>query len=155
MFDLILLKPVLVGLHLGFAILGIDAFVWLLGEYVADSKSLLRHRLAAIIGVGAFLISWMIGGYYYVMYYGSIVKPIILKGAAPWAHEVAMEAKEHIFLFLIPLALTAFMLTLVNPNELTKLSLKKPAMRLAGLIAGLGLLIGAMGYIISAAARWG
>src|SRR3989344_9378428 len=98
--------PVLIGLHLGFAILGIDAFLWLLGEFVADAVSIRRRVWAAAIGLAGFIFTWIIGGYYYVVYYGKLVKPTILKGMAPWAHAIAMEAKEHIFLFVVPLALT-------------------------------------------------
>src|SRR3989344_4812970 len=89
-------KPILIGLHLGFAILGIDAFLWFLGEVVANAESVRRRVIAAFIGLVSFVITWIIGGYYYVKFYGSLVKPIIKAGSAPWAHAIAMEAKEHI-----------------------------------------------------------
>src|SRR3989338_3609359 len=94
-------KPVLIGLHLGFAILGIDAFLWLLGEVAARTQSTRRRSAAALLGIVGFLGSWIAGGYYYVVTYGPLVKPIIKGGSAPWAHAIVMEAKEHIFLFLI------------------------------------------------------
>ncbi|MBI2064004.1 MAG: hypothetical protein HYT65_03380 [Candidatus Yanofskybacteria bacterium] len=148
-------KPVLIGLHLGFAIVGIDAFLWYLGELAGKSQNHTRIRWASIIGVTGFALSWLAGGYYYVVNYGKLVKPIILKGTAPWAHAIAMEAKEHIFLFIIPLALTAVFLTFLGKEDFEKNNLRRVTMVLAGLIAGLGLAIGAMGFIISAAARWG
>ena len=148
-------KPVLIGLHLGFAIVGIDAFLWYLGELAANSGHRRRLQWASIIGLAGFVGSWLTGGYYYIANYGKLVKPVILKGTAPWAHAIAMEAKEHIFLFIIPLAVTALILAFVDKEEFEKFKLRKTAMLLAGLIAGLGLAIGAMGFIISAAARWG
>lgn len=92
-------NPVLIGLHLGFAIVGIDAFFWYLGEVVVDSIRRARLRIAAGIGLFGFIASWFFGGFYYVNYYGGLVKLVIKSGAAPWAHSVFMETKEHIFCF--------------------------------------------------------
>ncbi|MDZ4231292.1 MAG: hypothetical protein U1C52_00665 [Patescibacteria group bacterium] len=148
-------KPVLIGLHLGFAIIGIDAFLWLLGKLRGDSGSQKSMIVTAAIGVLSFIASWLAGGYYYVVYYGSLVKPVIKAGLAPWAHNVAMETKEHIFLFIIPLAVTTLLITLLNKEELLKFKLRGSAIWLSVSVAGLGLLIGVMGFMISAAARWG
>ncbi|MBI2096914.1 MAG: hypothetical protein HYT40_02040, partial [Candidatus Sungbacteria bacterium] len=96
-------KPVLIGLHLGFAIIGIDAFLWLLGKLKGGGGSQKSRIVTAAVGVLAFIASWLAGGYYYVVYYGTLVKPVIKSGAASWAHNIIMETKEHIFLFVIPL----------------------------------------------------
>src|SRR3989344_5853312 len=147
-------KPLLVGLHLVFAILAIDGFIWLFGELLARSGHRGRIMFSAVLGIVGFALSWLIGGYYYVTYYGPIVKPIIKAGTAPWAHAIAMEAKEQIFLFLIPMAVTAFFLSRLNAVELKTFGLRPRAVILLVLIAGIGLSLGLMGYIISAAARW-
>ena len=148
-------KPVLIGLHLGFAIIGIDAFLWLLGKLKDDSGSQKSRVVTAVVGVLAFIASWFAGGYYYVVYYGVLVKPVIKSGTAPWAHNIIMETKEHIFLFVIPLAVTVFYITLLPKEEIERLELRRVTLWLCGVVAFLGLLIGAMGFIISAAARWG
>ncbi|HEY4484429.1 MAG TPA: hypothetical protein VI978_01765 [Candidatus Paceibacterota bacterium] len=150
-------KPVLIGMHLGFAIVGIDAFLWYLGELATKSRSEKRKglKLAAIAGIIGFALSWLAGGYYYVVYYGKLVKPVIKAGTAPWAHAVAMEAKEHIFLFILPLAVTALILALLDKKEFENHNLRRISMLLAGVIVFLSLAIGGMGFIISAAARWG
>ena len=148
-------KPVLIGLHLGFAILAIDAFLWLLGEVVADAGSIRRRLIAAGVGLAGYILTWVIGGYYYVKFYGPLVKPIIKAGSAPWAHAIAMEAKEHIFLFAIPIAITVYFLARFNADELRTLGLRRNLVGLTGIAAGLGLSFGVMGFIISAAARWG
>ena len=148
-------KPVLIGLHLGFAILGIDAFLWLLGEIVADAGSLRRRTTAAALGLVGFVLTWLLGGYYYVKFYGPLVKPIIKAGNAAWAHAIVMETKEHIFLFAIPIAVTIYLLARLDANELRLLGLRRGFLRVTVIAAGLGLSLGVMGFIISAAARWG
>lgn len=153
--SLIVSKPVLIGLHLGAAIIGIDAFLWLLGEVIAGAGSGRRRIIAAYVGISGFALAWIIGGYYYVTYYGPLVKPVIKAGNAPWAHGIAMEAKEHVFLFAIPLAVTILLLARVGENELKSLKLRKGMIGLIAILVGLGFSVGAFGFIISAAARWG
>ena len=79
-----------------------------------------------------------------------MVKIIIKEVLAPWAHAIAMEAKEHIFLLIVPLAITVLLAARSSDQ-----AIRRPAMWLAVLIAAIGLSLGAMGFIISAAARWG
>ena len=149
-------KPALIGLHLGFAIIGIDAFLWLFGKLRGHGDQSQRGLIAtAIVGVFSFAASWIFGGYYYVIHYGTLVRPIIKSGEVPWAHNIVMEVKEHIFLFIIPLAMTALFITLLDSETMERLKLRKLAGYLALTIALLGLLIGAMGFIVSMAARWG
>jgi hypothetical protein len=152
---LLTMKPLLIGLHLGFAILGIDAFLWLLGEIVGNATSIKRKMYAAVLGLFGYTLTWIIGGYYYVVFYGPLVKPVIKAGGAPWAHAIAMETKEHVFLFAIPMAVTVYFLSRLETAELESMGLKKPFMFLVGLTAALGLSFGLLGFIISAAARWG
>ena len=144
----------LVGLHLGFAILGIDGFIWLFGEILARSTHRGRILLSGVLGVAGFALSWLIGGYYYIKFYGSIVKPIIKASAVPWAHAIAMEAKEHIFLFIIPMVFTVLFAALLDVPTLDAAKLRKPLLILTALVVLVGLSMGVMGFIISAAARW-
>ena len=148
-------KPVLIGLHLGAAIIGIDAFLWLLGEVIAGAESIRRRAIASYIGILGFVFAWIIGGYYYVRFYGPLVKPIIKAGSAPWAHAIAMEAKEHVFLFALPLAVTILLLSKLGEGDLKTMDLRKSLIGLILILVGLGFAIGAFGFIISAAARWG
>ena len=148
-------KPVLIGLHLGFGIIGIDAFLWLLGKLKGNEGSRKSTIITAAIGTTSFIASWLAGGYYYVAYYGTLVKPVIKSGVAPWVHNIIMETKEHIFLFIIPLAMTVLFITLLEKKDRNRFALHHITLWLAGAVAILGLLIGAMGFTISAAARWG
>lgn len=155
MIDVILSnKPVLVGLHLGFAILGIDCFLWLAAEIGRSDRNIAKSIKLASAGILGFVLSWLTGGYYYVKYYGPLVKPIIKQGVSPWAHAVVMEAKEHIFLFVIPMALSVWFLSRLSFPELQQNGVLKPLKILILSVAALTLLIGLMGFIISAAARW-
>ena len=147
-------KPVLIGLHVATAILGIDGFLWLLGELFAERVNMIRARIAGFIGLFGFIATWLLGGYYYLTYYGSLVKPGIVAGTAPWTHEIAMEAKEHIFFFLVPMAVCAVAFLFIDSDIFENLNIKRGLRWLVLIIALLGLYIGAMGYIISAAARW-
>lgn len=148
-------KPVLIGLHLGFAIVGIDAFLLLAWKLKSGTDSRKSMIAAALVGTASFIASWIAGGYYYVIYYGALVRPIIKSGLAPWAHNIIMETKEHIFLFVVPLAMTVLFITLLEKQEMEQIKLRRLAYWLSGTVAALGLLIGAMGFVISAAARWG
>ncbi|MBI4160309.1 MAG: hypothetical protein HY506_00180 [Candidatus Yanofskybacteria bacterium] len=148
-------KPVLIGLHLGFAILGIDAFLWLFSEIRSGVWRGREFKLISLGGTISFILSWLAGGYYYVIYYGNLVKPAIKKSLAPWAHNIVMETKEHIFLFIIPIAVTVLLTMLLGEERFAKAEIKKAVMALAILIAVLGLIIGGMGFVISATARWG
>lgn len=152
--DLLNNKPVLVGFHLGFAILGIDLLLWLIGEVVAGVRNNRRTKWVGLGAVGAFTLSWLFGGYYYVKFYGPLVKPIIKASATPWAHAVVMEAKEHMFLFILPMVLTVSFLAFADLGQLKGNKLTKPFMYLTAATAGIALTIGLMGFIISAAARW-
>ena len=147
-------KPLLIGLHLGFAIAGIDAFLWLLGK-LKDGGSRKSMIVTAILGTAAFVGSWIAGGYYYVVYYGTLVKPVIKSGTAPWVHNIIMETKEHIFLFIIPVAFTVLFVALLEKEEIERLKLRRIVMCLACAVALVGILIGAMGFVISATVRWG
>lgn len=89
------------------------ALIWILLEirYSTD-RSLYRSKITSYLA--AFLITagcWIAGGYTYLTVYGTEVKPVILEGPQPWAHEIIMEAKEHIFVFL-PVIVFALSFTL-------------------------------------------
>ncbi|MBI5913555.1 hypothetical protein HY839_03920 [Candidatus Azambacteria bacterium] len=109
---------------------------------------------SSAIGFVAFIVSWFTGGYYYAIYYGKAVKPIIMKGQYPWAHSFFMEAKEHIFLFLPFLAAALFIAILFLGERIeTEAPLKRALTWLAGTIVVLGVMMVFSGIIISGAVR--
>lgn len=90
-----------------FGVLGILASVWILVDALnASEANQGRFRLAAYAVTGCIVAAWILGGYWYVNYYYA-EKAIILKGPWPFAHNLFMETKEH--LFFIPLILALYL----------------------------------------------
>ena len=113
-----------------------------------------KIRINSLVGVLGFFISWILGGYYYVNFYGQQVKPAIKSGNYPWAHGIFMETKEHIFLFLPFLSLVLALLVWFLKNEVNKNSrLKKAGIFLAFMIIVLAVSVTFMGMLISGAVK--
>jgi hypothetical protein len=129
------------------------ALVWVLIEvkYPAD-RSLTRVRIASyfatlLVAAGC----WLAGGYNYLTTYGSQVKPVILAGPYPWAHEIIMEAKEHVFVFLpiIALAISITLSVLSKDILLSDTNLRRALSITAYLALFMVLFMFLMGAIIS------
>jgi len=135
------------------------ALVWVILElrYSTD-RSLTRVRIASYLAT--LLITtgcWIGGGYNYLTSYGSQVKPVILEGSQPWAHEIVMEAKEHIFVFLpiIALALSITLYALDRDTFLNDDKLRRSLTVIVFLALFMVLLMFLMGAIISNAGQIG
>ena len=133
--------------------------VWIILEirYPTD-RSLARARVASYLA--AFLVTagcWIAGGYNYLTVYGSQVKPVILAGPHPWAHEIVMEAKEHIFVFLpiIAFALSITLSALDRDTFLDDAKFRRALTMIACLALFMVLLMFLMGAIISNAGQTG
>jgi hypothetical protein len=133
--------------------LAVLVLVWIILEirYPTD-RSLSRAKVASYLS--AFLITagcWIVGGYNYLTAYGSQVRPVILAGPHPWAHEVAMEAKEHIFVFLpiIAFALSITLSTLDKNTFQDDAKSRRALTMIASLALFMVLLMFLMGAIIS------
>ena len=91
----------LVGLHAWFGEFGALMFVWAFIElYSGKDTNINRARFAVLMGTMFLVAAWLAGGFYYTQIYGIDVKPLIKAGPLPWVHSVALETKEHVFLFL-------------------------------------------------------
>jgi|SRR3989344_2848836 len=99
-----------------------------------------------------FLLSWITGAYYYVVYYGVEVKPRIVEGEFPWAHQVFMEAKEHVFL-LIPFLAVVVLLAVYALREHENPALKSATSALIATALVLGVFVAAAGIIVSGGVR--
>lgn len=137
----------LIAIHAGLGELGGLAFLWVLVEllHASDSRKK-RAQIVAWIGVGAFLLSWIIGGYYYVKTYGPMIKPVIKSGPTPWAHSIITETKEHIFLFLPFMAITI-------AASIRHVKTYKPILLLATILILTTFSMAAMGFLISSGYR--
>ena len=148
-------EHLLVGAHAGLGELGILACFWIALELlVVRPINIRRIQVAALFGVIFFILSWIVGGYYYVVHYGVDVKPVIKSGPMPWAHGVFMEAKEHVFLFLPFLAIVlASVISALSDVVNDRARIQKWLIILCGLAIVIGGLMAASGYIISSSMR--
>ena len=140
--------------HIIFGLLGIMALYATWMVLLRDKLNLRFARWSSTTAVVSLVLSWLSGGYYYTMYYGTTVKPIIKDGAYPWAHSVFMEAKEHVFLFLPFLAIVIAASVFLLGDRLTPESkFKRPLVFVTGLSFILGVAITLSGVLISGAVR--
>ena len=105
--------------HVVFGVFGILFAVWVAVEAANSSEANQNRLKLASIGTTLFMwLSFLIGGWWYVAYYGVAVsnsdKSIILAGPWKWSHSFFMEAKEHIFFMLLLLSILLPIVTFHN-----------------------------------------
>ena len=105
--------------HVLFGVFGILFAVWVAVEAANSSEANQGRLKLASIGTTLFLwLSYLIGGWWYVVYYGAAVsnsdKSIILAGPWKWSHSFFMETKEHIFFMMIFLSILLPIVTFRN-----------------------------------------
>lgn len=145
----------LIGTHAAIGEAGSILFLWALIELLNPTEARIK-RAKSVILWGAILLfaAWVVGGYYYVQFYGANVKPIIKAGPQAWAHGIITETKEHVFLFLPFLALLALGVIKKKGSELIADSgTRKALIALCALIVIVGFAMATMGFIISSGFR--
>lgn len=105
--------------HVIFGVFGILFAVWVAVEAANSSEANQRRLKLASIGTTLFLwLTYLIGGWWYVVYYGAAVsnsdKSIILAGPWKWSHSFFMETKEHIFFMMLFLSILLPIVTFRN-----------------------------------------
>jgi len=145
----------LILLHAVVAEIGVIAFLWVLVELLNPTETrIARAQVAALIGFSCLLFAWIVGGFYYLEVYGSHIKPLIKASDAKWVHNIVMEVKEHVFLFLPILAsLVTALLYKYEGDLVENRDARVSIVLLAGLIFLLGFSIAGMGAIISSGYR--
>lgn len=117
---------------------------------VVKRTFLLRSLVACL----SYFTSWVSGGYYYWFYYGDNVKPIIKAGQYPWAHNVVMEVKEHIFLLLPVLSFVTVLIAWSSTDCLnSNPRLKTAVTYLVATTTVIAILVALGGIIITGGAR--
>lgn len=142
------------SIHVLIGVTGIMAsymtLMWLFKREI-PLKSLKFTSLLAFL---TYITTWITGGYYYVVYYGGNVKPIIKEGPTPWVHLIIMEVKEHIFLFLPLLSFVILLVVWMKGDKLSENKKLRNALALVALITFLIALFMALGgVLISGSAR--
>lgn len=105
--------------HVIFGVFGILFALWVAVEAANSSEANQRRLKLASIGTTLFLwLTYLIGGWWYVVHYGAAVsnsdKSIILAGPWKWSHSFFMETKEHIFFMMLFLSILLPIVTFRN-----------------------------------------
>lgn len=132
--------------HATFGVLGCLAAVWVFVEALnARPANAIRLRRGALLVAICMSAAWICGGYWYVHFYPP-EKALILQGPWPFAHNLFMETKEHLFFVT---AILAFLLPIATRETLAPNSTaRKLVLSVAGLIALSGLAVEGAGAVI-------
>lgn len=138
--DLILLA------HAALGVSGCMAALWVFVEALNPRpENAGRIQIAALIAAVFMAAAWICGGYWYVHFYPP-EKAIILKGPWPFAHNLVMETKEHLFFITLILG---FLLPIATKEKLyANASARKLVLSIAVLITISGLVVEGAGAII-------
>jgi hypothetical protein len=143
----------LLTVHVIIGVTGVFLFGGVVAGLLKRKTPIKTLKCFSALGFLAFIVSWISGGYYYIVHYGANVKPIIKAGATPWAHAVIMETKEHIFLFLPFLAFISMIGIWLAGRELDDMKKVKNAVMFVSLLAFIiGVAVALMGIVISGSA---
>lgn len=133
--------------HPTFGVLATMAAVWVLVEALnpgpASGK---RLRGATWMVAVCMVLAWMLGGYWYVVHYYA-EKALILQGPWPFAHDMFMETKEH--LFFIPGILALYLPIVGARNLATNRAARHVTIAVAALLVLNGLAIEGAGAVIN------
>lgn len=146
-------KEMLSSIHVFLGMFGIATAIWLLTElYTLTLANQTRVKIAAACSAVSIWLSFIFGGYFYVVYH-AIGRGIIKAGPWPWAQNAVMEIKEHLFPLLF---LSTYVLIIVlSGNLVENKRLKKLAITMTVLIIALGFLMEGFGGLVTKAIRLG
>jgi len=137
--------------HAAFGVTGCLAALWVFVEALnAQSGNAARIRAAALMTALSMAAAWICGGYWYVHFYPA-EKAVILMGPWPFAHNLFMETKEHLFLIT---GILAFLLPVVAREKLYPNAVaRKLVLAVAALIVITGLAVEGAGAVIEHGAK--
>jgi len=137
--------------HAAFGVTGCLAALWVFLEALnAQPGNAGRTRAAALVTALSMAAAWICGGYWYVHFYPA-EKALILTGPWPFAHNLFMETKEHLFLIT---GMLAFLLPVVAREKLdSNAAARKLVLSVAALIVITGLAVEGAGAVIEHGAK--
>jgi hypothetical protein len=137
--------------HAAFGVTGCLAALWVFLEALnAQPGNAGRTRAAALVTAVSMAAAWICGGYWYVHFYPA-EKALILTGPWPFAHNLFMETKEHLFLIT---GMLAFLLPVATREELfSHAAARKLVLSVAALIVITGLTVEGAGAVIEHGAK--
>jgi hypothetical protein len=133
--------------HAAFGVTGCMAALWVFVEALnAGPGNASRMQAAALVAAVCMAAAWICGGYWYVHFYPP-EKILILKGPWPFAHNLFMETKEHLFFIT---GILAFLLPIAARERLySNSAARKLVLSVAALIAITGLAVEGAGAVIN------
>jgi len=91
--------------HVALGVLGILLAVALFMDVLnVSEKNIARIRKLSLAVSVLIILAYVVGGYWYVVYYGQD-RDIIKAGQWAWAHNYFMEVKEHVFFMMLLLGI--------------------------------------------------
>lgn len=92
-------------LHVALGVIGIMFAVALFVDVLNVNEGNIERIKKLSLAVAVLIVlAYIIGGYWYVVYYGHD-RDIIKAGQWPWAHNYFMEVKEHLFFMMLLLGI--------------------------------------------------
>jgi len=92
-------------MHVALGVIGIMFAVALFVDVLNVNEGNIGRIKKLSLAVAALIVlAYIIGGYWYVVYYGHD-RDIIKAGQWPWAHNYFMEVKEHLFFAMLLLGI--------------------------------------------------
>ena len=132
--------------HVIFGMLCILGAVWLFVDVLnANDSNRSRIRTISVLIPLAMWLAYLIGGYWYVVFYGAD-KARILAGPWPFSHSFFMEMKEHVVIML--LLLTTYLPIAAWHNLDLNKATRKVVLWVTGLIILIGVAMDGAGAII-------
>ncbi len=143
----ILSSDVILLAHATFGVTGCLAALWVFVEALnAGVANRGRIRAAALVTAVAIAAAGICGGFWYVHFYPP-EKALILGGPWPFAHNLFMETKEHLFFVT---AILAFLLPIAaREAAAANAAARQLVLVLAGLIVVTGLTVEGAGAVIN------
>jgi hypothetical protein len=140
-------KEMILMLHPTFGVLAMIAAVWVFVETLnAREANVGRIRTAGTLTAVLMWVTYIVGGYWYVVFYGAD-KALITSGPWGFAHSFFMESKEHLFFMLL---LLATLLAIAAQTNVVKLAgARNMVLWVSGLVVLMGLAMEGAGAIIS------
>ena len=138
-------------LHPTFGVLAMIAAVWVFVEALnANDGNIIRLRRVSVLAAVLLWLAYIVGGYWYVVFYGGD-KALIKAGPWPFAHGFVMETKEHLFLTL--LLLGTFLPIAAYGDVVRKKVTRNLVLWTSALVVLMGLAMEGAGALISMGAK--
>ena len=148
------MRELLLLVHPTTGALAIFCTIWFVVEALnASAANRARLRLAAGASFALMFVTWVAGGFWYVVYYPAD-KAVILAGAWPFAHTFFMEVKEHAFFITLTLSLYLWLIARKEDLSMNRTA-RALALTVALLVVVSAFAIEGMGSIVSMGVRVG